>query len=87
MPINNIYQPMDIDSGNTIIYTASYLDEDYYTNVFGECVSNTTSSFLTDCDSTSSFLTDTSSFLTDTSSFLTDTSSFLTDTSSFLTDY
>jgi|TARA_B110000305_G_C18979972_1_gene421177 hypothetical protein len=27
---------MDIDSGNTDIYTPSYLHENYYKNVFGE---------------------------------------------------
>ena len=28
---------MDIDSGNTEIYTPSYLNENYYKNVFGDC--------------------------------------------------
>ena len=36
MSTNNTNNIMDIDSGNTDIYTPSYLDENYYKNVFGD---------------------------------------------------
>ena len=44
MTTNNINNLMDIDSGNTEIYTPSYLHNDYYKIVFNKSDDNSSSS-------------------------------------------
>ena len=54
MSTTNIYQPMEIDSGDITIYTPSYLDKDYYKKVFSSCIShNSLSHFSTMSNSSS----------------------------------
>lgn len=54
MSITTTYQPMEIDAGDTSIYTPSYLDKDYYKKVFSSCIShNSLSHFSTMSNSSS----------------------------------